>query len=100
MPHAVVALIPAPDELALEHLTAEPGRLLVVATARRPEAACPVCGCASGRVHGRYTRRLVERHEPVGREGGHERGVLPPPRLARSGCAASHAGPRTRWTMR
>lgn len=60
MPDAVVALVPAPDELAVEHLAAEPGRLIVVAAARRAEAVCPTCGCASGRVQSRYERRLAD----------------------------------------
>lgn len=60
MPDAVVALVPAPHELVVEHLTAETGRLLVVAAARRAAAACPACGCPSGRVQSRYERCLAD----------------------------------------
>ena len=60
MPDPVVALVPAPDELVVEYLAAEPGRLTVVAAARRPVAACPACGCVSGRVQSRYERRLAD----------------------------------------
>ena len=58
--HAVAAFVPAPREPVLHHLAAEPGRLIVVAAARQPEAHCPVCGYASRRVHGRYERCLAE----------------------------------------
>ena len=57
---SVVALVPAPDELALEYLAAEPGRLLVVAAARRVDAACPTCGHTSARVQSRYERCLAD----------------------------------------
>ena len=65
MPDPVVARVPAPDELVVEYLAAEPGRLTVIAAARRPVAACPACdclsGCVSGRVQSRYQRRLADR---------------------------------------
>lgn len=60
MSHAVVAFVPAPGELVLQHLVVEPNRLIVVATARRAEARCPVCGVASARVHSRYERCLAD----------------------------------------
>ncbi len=60
MPDPVVALVPAPAELAVEHLAAEPGRLIVVATARRAAAVCPACGCPSDRVQSRYERSLAD----------------------------------------
>lgn len=56
----VLALVPAPSELRLERLCTEPGRLVVVAVARRGEAPCPACGAASRRVHSRYERCLAD----------------------------------------
>jgi transposase len=60
MADPVVALVPAPDELTVEYLAAEPERLIVVAGARRSGAPCPVCGCMSARVQSRYDRDLAD----------------------------------------
>lgn len=56
----VVSLLPSAQELAVKRLVAEPGRLLVVASARRSEASCPACGVRSRRVHSRYERELAD----------------------------------------
>lgn len=56
----VVALVPAPSELVLERVVVEAGRLMVVAQARRAEAACPACRSSSARVHSRYERQLAD----------------------------------------
>jgi transposase len=56
----VVSLLPSAHELAVERLVAEPGRLLVVASARPSEAPCPSCGVLSRRVHSRYERELAD----------------------------------------
>lgn len=56
----VVALVPCGDELVVERLVAEDGRLVVVARARRTEVHCPACGCRTHRVHGRYERHLTD----------------------------------------
>lgn len=61
MPHRdVVALVPAPTELAVERVQAEPNRLVVVVRARRREVRCPACGCRSRRVHSHYERHLAD----------------------------------------
>lgn len=60
MPDAVAALVPAPQDLIVEHLAAEGGRLAVVAAARQREATCPLCGRHSTRVQSRYERRLAD----------------------------------------
>jgi transposase len=46
--------------LVVESFAAEAGRLIIVARARRPEAACPACGCTSRRVKSRYVRCLAD----------------------------------------
>lgn len=56
----VVTLVPAPGELVVERLVGERERLLVLASARRREAACPACGCTTRRVHSHYERRLAD----------------------------------------
>jgi transposase len=44
----------------VEEVTVAAGLLLVTARARAPEAACPVCGTVSRRVHSRYSRTLAD----------------------------------------
>ena len=54
------AFCPSPAELALDRLVVSAEGITVVATARRPVVICPVCGCASRRVHSRYTRTVAD----------------------------------------
>src|SRR6185437_3384609 len=56
----VVSMLPSAHELAVERVVAAPGRLMVVATARQSEAACPGCGVPSRRVHSRSERELAD----------------------------------------
>jgi transposase len=54
------AFCPSPAELALDRLVVSAEGFTVVATARRPGVICPGCGCASRRVHSRYTRTVAD----------------------------------------
>jgi AcrR family transcriptional regulator len=53
-------LLPHLAGVIVEEVVAAAGLLLVLARARAPEAACPECGTASGRVHSRYSRKLAD----------------------------------------
>ncbi|MFF8279916.1 ISL3 family transposase [Streptomyces lateritius] len=48
------------DDVDVEGVTAAFGVVEVVARGRAPGAACPGCGCFSGRIHDRYQRRLKD----------------------------------------
>ncbi|MFD4922966.1 ISL3 family transposase [Streptomyces goshikiensis] len=48
------------DDVDVEAATAAFGTVEVVARGRAAGAACPGCGCFSGRVHDRYQRRLKD----------------------------------------
>lgn len=58
MPEAV--LTPSSAELHLDHLSVAPGRITVVAHAKRSFACCPACLEPSRRVHSRYLRHLAD----------------------------------------
>ncbi|MDP9479596.1 MAG: transposase family protein [Actinomycetota bacterium] len=49
-----------PDRLHVEALSFDGNSLTVCSSLRGSEARCPVCGEASRRVHGRYTRTLAD----------------------------------------
>jgi transposase len=53
-------LLPHLAGVIVEEVTVAAGLLLVRARARAPEAACPICGTVSGRVHSRYSRTLAD----------------------------------------
>jgi transposase len=53
-------LLPHLAGAVVEGVVAAAGLLCVLARARAGEAACPVCGAVSGRVHSRYGRRLAD----------------------------------------
>jgi len=58
---ATPAFCPSPRELTLDRLVvSSEGITVVVALARRPVVACPLCGALSRRVHSRYTRTLAD----------------------------------------
>lgn len=46
--------------VVVEGVVAAAGLLLVLASAKGSEAACPACGAVSARVHSRYARRLTD----------------------------------------
>jgi transposase len=48
------------DDVDVEAVTAAFGTVDVMVRGRAPGAACPGCGCFSGRVHDRYQRRLKD----------------------------------------
>ncbi|MFG2987331.1 transposase family protein [Streptomyces sp. NPDC048258] len=48
------------DDVDVEAVTAVFGAVEVIARGRATGAACPGCGCFSGRVHDRYQRRLKD----------------------------------------
>jgi transposase len=50
----------APSGLAIEHIEAEPSRLVIVARPTSKTAACPTCGATSVQVHGRSQRSLSD----------------------------------------
>jgi hypothetical protein len=88
---ALLAPVPAPDALVAEHVTAERGRPLVVASARGTEATRSAGGRVSesavawGAALGDASRGLSWHEAAValrGRGRVHRRGVAPPtPRL-------------------
>jgi hypothetical protein len=43
--------LPAPGGLKIEHLEAEPDKLLIITRPTAKTAACPTCGATSGHVH-------------------------------------------------
>jgi transposase len=49
-----------PDRLHVDALSFNGDSLIVGCRLRGSEARCPVCGGASRRVHGRYTRTLAD----------------------------------------
>lgn len=53
-------LLPDPDCLRLECLSACGDAVLLMLTAKSDEARCPRCETASGRVHSRYQRTLAD----------------------------------------
>ncbi|MFK0050108.1 transposase family protein [Streptomyces sp. NPDC090741] len=55
------------DDVDVEAVTAAFGTVEVVARGRAAGAACPDCGCFSGRVHDRYQRRLKD--PPLAEQG-------------------------------
>jgi transposase len=58
-PTKLLAFLPA--ALALQQVDAAADRVAVSARVRAAEAACPLCGACSRRVHSRYRRRLRDR---------------------------------------
>jgi transposase len=50
----------APFGLAIEHIQAEPSRLVIVARPTSKTAACPTCGATSVQVHGRSQLSLSD----------------------------------------
>jgi transposase len=53
-------LLPHLAGVIAERAEVTAGRLCIWARARAGQAACPACGTVSGRVHGRYRRRLAD----------------------------------------
>jgi hypothetical protein len=52
----ISATLTFPQQLQAESLVLEEGTVTVHASAASRRARCPICGRASGRVHGRYQR--------------------------------------------
>jgi transposase len=52
--------LPHLAEVTIERIHEADGRIVIEARSGRPQAACPDCGTESGRVHGRYHRRLAD----------------------------------------
>jgi len=57
---ATPTLLPEPDRLALEYLSATDHGIAVVARSAAPGAACPLCGQTASRTHSRYERNLAD----------------------------------------
>jgi len=53
-------LLPHLAGAVIEGVVVAAGLLFVLARAQADTAACPACGAVSGRVHGRYGRRLAD----------------------------------------
>ena len=58
MPYCLPPLIPA--GLSVVQVLPAPDRVTIVTIATSSQAACPLCGGLSGRVHSRYTRTLAD----------------------------------------
>src|SRR6266571_4781013 len=53
-------LLPDSVELCVDSLKNGPGRIIVVVHTARAQAACPVCGTLSRRIHSYYIRQLAD----------------------------------------
>lgn len=53
-------LLPAPDELRVDWLGAEPHAITGLASTRRASAACPRCARRARQVHSHYMRSLAD----------------------------------------
>ncbi|MGG5823437.1 transposase family protein, partial [Falsiroseomonas sp. HW251] len=49
-----------PDGLLLDKVEISSTRIAMTVRSAAPEGCCPGCGERSGRVHSRYTRRLLD----------------------------------------
>jgi transposase len=58
LPRRLLPLIPA--GLLVQQVLPEPNRIVVVTAPKPSNAACPLCGGPSGRVHSRYVRNLAD----------------------------------------
>src|SRR4029079_12230909 len=56
----VLAVLPIPRSLHLEALLLGEGGLTILASSEAADAACPLCGQRSARVHSRYARTLAD----------------------------------------
>jgi transposase len=56
----VLAVLPIPRSLHLEALLLGEGGLTILASSEAADAACPLCGQRSERVHSRYARTLAD----------------------------------------
>ena len=54
------SLLPDANELCVESLKNESGRIVLRVSTTRSHAACPLCGNSSGRVHSYYIRSLAD----------------------------------------
>ncbi len=60
----VPAALPVPSTLHVEALLLGEDGVTILASSEATEAACPLCGERSDRVHSRYTRTLAD--QPIG----------------------------------
>jgi len=49
-----------PAGLLVEAVAVEPDRVVITARSDAPDASCPACGTAAGKVHGHYWRTLAD----------------------------------------
>ena len=89
----VSLLLPHLAGTVIESAAAEGGKVVLLVRPAAAEAACPGCGTLSGRVHGRYRRRLHD--VPAG-----GRDVPQPPRVAAVHPGRQLAAPRARRLRR
>jgi transposase len=55
---SISAFLPGPTHLQLDRLISDRNGIILLVRTTRPEAACPLCGHVSTRVHSRYERTI------------------------------------------